>query len=323
MKRALFFALKIFVSAGLLAYLLSSVDLSDVFRHFIEGDHRLFAIAVAIYAVVVVLSTVRWKVLLDALGGASSFGALTQSYMVSAFFANFLPSNVGGEVVRVREAARAAGSHTASLAVAALDRMVGFVALYFIAMPAFLVGGPMVRGLAGARVILSGLTLLFLVLGAVFMRPGLVTALVEQAGVRRFPWVHRRFTSLQASVNAFRKNKGAVVNAFLLSLVLQFLGVLYFFVVARALRIPLDLATSLLMIPLCTLIQAIPISFNGWGLREGVYVLYFSQVGLPRESALAFSIVAATLVALLSTSGLLVWLGRRSHAHETQSPPPL
>ena len=80
--------------------------------------------------------------------------------------------------------------------------------------------------------------------------------------------------------------------------------------------------SSLLMVPLCTLIQAIPISFNGWGLREGVYVLYFKQVGLSSESALAFSIVAATLVVLLSISGLLVWVGRRSHAHEMQSPPP-
>jgi hypothetical protein len=67
------------------------------------------------------------------------------------------------------------------------------------------------------------------------------------------------------------------------------------------------------MVPLCTLIQAIPISFNGWGLREGVYVVYFNQVGLPRESALAFSIVAAGLVVFLSISGLFVWLARKSH----------
>ena len=85
---------------GLLVYLLGSVDLQGVFRHFQEGDHRLFAIAVAVYAIVVLLSTVRWKVLLDALGGRSSFSSLTQSYLVSAFFANFLPSNVGGDVVR-------------------------------------------------------------------------------------------------------------------------------------------------------------------------------------------------------------------------------
>ena len=42
--------------------------------------------------------------------------------------------------------------------------------------------------------------------------------------------------------------------------------------------------------------SAIPISFNGWGLREGMYVVYFRQVGLPKESALAFSIVASALV---------------------------
>jgi hypothetical protein len=321
LKRTLLFAVKVSFSGGLLAYLLQSVDLSRVLRHFVEGDHRFFGVAVLIYGVVVILSTIRWKVLLDALGGTSSFGALTQSYLVSAFFGNFLPSNVGGDVVRVREAARAAGSHTASLAVAALDRIVGFVALYFIAAPAFLLGGPVVRGLAGARVILSFLTVLFLLLGVVFMRPGFVTALVERGGVRHLSWIHERFASLQTSVNAFRANKGAVVKAFLLSLVLQFLGVLYLYVIARALRIPLDLGTSLLMVPLCTLIQAIPVSFNGWGLREGVYVLYFRQVGLPRESALAFSIVAATLVVLLSTSGLFVWLGRRKHAHESQSPP--
>ena len=81
-------------------------------------------------------------------------------------------------------------------------------------------------------------------------------------------------------------------------------------------KIPLEFGACLLMVPLCTLIQAIPISFNGWGLREGVYVVYFSQVGLPRESALAFSIVAAGMVVILSISGLFVWLGRRSHAHD-------
>jgi uncharacterized protein (TIRG00374 family) len=321
-SRTLLLLIKVAISAGLLAYLLGSVDLADVFRHFQEGDPRRFVLAIAIYWIVVILSTVRWKLLLDALGGTSSFGALTQSYLISAFFANFLPSNVGGDVVRVEEAARAAGSRTASLTVAAMDRIVGFIALYFIAVPAYLLGGPMVRGLAGARLILAGLTVVFLGLGFVFTRPGLVTLIAERAGMKRFPWAYAKFGTVRNALDAFRANRGAVANSFLLSLVLQFLGISYFHLVARALGIPLEFPTSLLMVPLCTLIQAIPISFNGWGLREGVYVLYFRQVGLPRESALAFSIVASALVVLLSISGLFVWLGRRSHAHESQTPPP-
>lgn len=317
MNRTFLLLIKLVLSVGLLVYLLRSVDLSDVFRHVIEGQHSLFAVAILIYATVVALSTLRWKVLLDALGASTTFRKLCQSYMVATFFNNFLPSNVGGDVVRVRDAAKAAGSHTASLTVAVVDRVIGFVALYFIAATAFLFGGPMVRELAGARVILLGLTAVFIVLGAIFLRSGMVTAIIERLGLRRLPWAYEKFESVQSAVNSYRARKMAVVEAFALSLALQFLGVSYFFMVARALRIPLEFGACLLMVPLCTLIQAIPISFNGWGLREGVYVVYFNQVGLPRESALAFSIVAAGLVVLLSISGLFVWLGRRSHAHDT------
>lgn len=317
MNRTLLLVVKLVLSVGLLAYLLQSVDLSDVLRHFIEGRHALFAVAALVYIVVVLLSTVRWKVLLDAVEKGHTFGELLNSYMVASFFGNFLPSNVGGDVVRVRDTAKHVGSHTAALTVAFVDRVVGFVALYFIAAPAFLLGGSLVRGLAGARVILLGLTLLFIVLGAIFMRSGLVTRVVERVGVRRFPWIHTKFESVQSTVNVFRANKAALFEAFLLSLLLQFLGVVYFYLVASALRIPLDLGTAMLMVPLCSLIQAIPISFNGWGIRESVYVLYFHQVGLPRTSALAFSIVAAGLVVLLSISGLFVWLVRRSHEHDS------
>ncbi len=64
------------------------------------------------------------------------------------------------------------------------------------------------------------------------------------------------------------------------------------------------------MVPLCTLLQAVPVSFNGWGLREGLFTVYFAQVGLPRESALAFSLVGAGLMVLLSLSGAVAWMTR-------------
>jgi hypothetical protein len=64
------------------------------------------------------------------------------------------------------------------------------------------------------------------------------------------------------------------------------------------------------MVPLCTLVQAVPVSFNGWGVREGLFIVYFAQVGLARDSALAFSLVGAGLIVLLSLSGAVVWTSR-------------
>jgi glycosyltransferase 2 family protein len=61
-------------------------------------------------------------------------------------------------------------------------------------------------------------------------------------------------------------------------------------------------------------VQTVPVSFNGWGLRESVFIVYFAQLGLPRETALAFSLVGAGLIVLLSLSGAVVWTSRGSPA---------
>jgi hypothetical protein len=103
---------------------------------------------------------------------------------------------------------------------------------------------------------------------------------------------------------------GTVVLALVASLLLQALAVWYYVSIARALRIPLPVSAAFLMVPLCSLLQAVPISFNGWGLREGLFAVYFAQVGLSRESALAFSLVGAGLAVMLSLSGAVVWLAR-------------
>ena len=125
---------------------------------------------------------------------------------------------------------------------------------------------------------------------------------------------------VQAAVHVYRQQVGAVWLAFAASVALQALVVCYYYAVAHALRIPLPLSACFLMVPLCTLVQAVPISFNGWGIRESVFILYFGQLGLPRDSALAFSLVGAGLMVLLSLSGAIVWTSRGAdHSRAVQA----
>ena len=198
----------------------------------------------------------------------------------------------------------------ASLAVVGIDRILGFGALYVLAAAAFVLGGRLERQLAGARVVLAGLALLFLALAYVFFRPGTARGLLAATRLDRFPWLLEQFETAQGAVRTYRASVRSVVLAFTASLALQALAVWYYVSFARALRIPLPVTAAFLMVPLCTLLQAVPVSFNGWGLREGLFSVYFAQVGLPRDSALAFSLVGAGLMVLLSLSGALVWLTR-------------
>jgi hypothetical protein len=310
MKRSALVGVKVAVSLALLAYLFSITDLAALEERVRSADLLLLAAAVGCYVAMLALATWRWQVLLEGLGVAAPLRRLTSSYLVATFFNNFLPSNIGGDVVRVRDGSRITGSTAASLAVVGIDRILGFGALYALAAAAFALGGPVVREFAGARVVLAGLAALFGALAYIFFRPGTARAMMSASRLNRIEWVREQFEAAQGAVHAYRARMRTVWIAFAASLALQALAVWYYVAVARALRIPLSTSAAFLMVPLCSLLQAVPVSFNGWGLREGLFTVYFGQVGLPKESALAFSLVGAGLVVLLSLSGAVAWMGR-------------
>jgi hypothetical protein len=319
MKRSALVGLKLAVSLALLAYLFSITDLAALEERVRSADLLQLGAAVACYVVMLALATWRWQILLEVQGVAAPLRRLTASYLVATFFNNFLPSNIGGDVVRVRDGSRITGSTAASLAVVGIDRILGFGALYALAAVAFALGGPAVRGFTGARVVLSGLALLFAGLAYVFFRPGTAQAMLSASRLARVGWIREQFEAAQDAVHAYRARMRTVWLAFAASLALQALVVWYYVAVARALRIPLAVSAAFLMVPLCTLLQAVPVSFNGWGLREGLFAVYFAQLGLPRASALAFSLVGAGLMVLLSLSGAVAWMTRGAGVEPTSS----
>lgn len=310
MNRTILLAAKVAVSLALLAYLLSTTDLSALHRRLRSGDTLLLAASVALYTGIVALSTWRWRVLLRAQGYEAPMRHLSASTLVANFFNNFLPGNIGGDLVRVRDSSRLTGSTTASVAVVAIDRILGFGALYILALVAFLAGPSRLRQMAGVVPALALLTVIFSVLAYIFFRPGTARRIMAATGLNAMPWVREPFDIVQAAVDVYRQQVSAVWTAFAASVTLQALVVCYFYAVAHALRIPLALSACFLVVPLCILAQAIPISFNGWGIRESVFVLYFGQLGVPRDSTLAFSLVGAGLMVLLSLAGAVVWTSR-------------
>jgi uncharacterized protein (TIRG00374 family) len=319
MKRGTLLAAKVGVSLALLGYLLSTADLRALLQRIREGDVLLLAAGVGLYAAMLALSTWRWRVLLAAQGFPAPLRALSASYLIATFFNNFLPSNIGGDVVRVRDSSRLTGSTTTSLAVVAIDRILGLGALYVLAFLAFVLGGPGVRHLAGARLVLLGLGIVFGALAYVFFRPGVARRLMALSGLASRSWAQGKFEIVQAAVHVYRDQISAVGIALAASLALQTIVVFYYWAVAHALRIPLPLSACFLMVPLCTLVQTVPVSFNGWGVRESVFIVYFDQVGLSRDSALAFSLVGAGLIVLLSLSGAVVWTSRRGPSAEAET----
>ena len=310
---------KVGVSLGLLAYLLSTTDLGTLYDRFRRGDTMLLALAVVLYTGFLAIATWRWRTLLHAQGYQASMGELGASYLVATFFNNFLPSNIGGDVIRVRDSSAMTGSTTTSLAIVAIDRILGLGALYLLALVAWL-AAPELRSLAGATPVLAVMGVVFLGLAYVFFRPGIARRLMAATRLSRWRWAREKFEIVQEAVHVYRREVRAVWGAFAASVALQALIVLFFYDVAQSLRISLPLSAAFLIVPLCSLVQTIPVSFNGWGIRESVFIVYFRQLDLTRESALAFSLAGAGLIALLSLPGAIVWSSRMARPADSTGP---
>jgi uncharacterized integral membrane protein len=76
-------------------------------------------------------------------------------------------------------------------------------------------------------------------------------------------------------------------------------------------RIPIGFAELAVIVPVTFIVQMIPLSMNGFGIREATFGFYFTHLGLPLESALLVSFVGAALIMLFSLSGGLAYLGRQ------------
>jgi len=71
----------------------------------------------------------------------------------------------------------------------------------------------------------------------------------------------------------------------------------------------LSLASWIMIVPPVTLIQLLPISLAGWGVREAALVVMLASFGIPAEAALATSVLLGLCLIAVGLPGGLIWLG--------------
>jgi hypothetical protein len=120
---------------------------------------------------------------------------------------------------------------------------------------------------------------------------------------------------MTAALARFRETPLALAGCFAGALVVQAVIVGFYAAIAHSMRIPIGLPELSVIVPMTLIVQMLPISMNGFGVREATFGFYFSRLGLPLESALLVSFVGAALIMLFSLSGGLLYLLRVRQSH--------
>ncbi len=287
MKKKLLNLLKIVLSLGLLALVLLSVGVQDALDALQGLDWRYLAVAFVLFQLGLVVRAYRWHVLLRALGVSVTYGRLVMLYFVGFFFNTFLPSGFGGDVVKMFELSQHSRRGAESVSAVLADRIVGLLASCLLALLGLAFGFRLVPWpVAG---VIAALTLVILGGGWLLLqrdlweRLPLIGRLARQGGGRK----------LSATMLAY--DGRSLLVAFLIGTVFTVVLAATNFCIALALGVRISPLYFILFVPVIGVVTALPISLNGLGVRESIYVALFTQAGVQDSQAVAMSLVIYAL----------------------------
>ncbi|MEA3020065.1 MAG: glycosyltransferase 2 family protein [Actinomycetota bacterium] len=272
----------------MLAVLFRKVHLSELLPEWTPRTIALLASGLVVTLLGIVLSAFRWRAVLDALGLRAGVRRLLNHYLAGLFVGNFLPSTIGGDVLRVARQSADNGDRPATFASVVLERLTGWLVLPLITLSAFLIN-PSLRKLGNATALAFGLSVVTLVLLVALLvaaaHPRVGGRLATSEGWQRF------LGAVHLGVDRFRRHPTAVVNVLVAGFAYQLAVVLSAFCAARALDISVGPTAILAFMPAVAIAQVLPISLGGLGVREGAFVLFLHPLGVERGDAIALGLL--------------------------------
>jgi len=310
-RRLLTTAAKVALSVGLMAFVLRDTSLTSLW-HTLRGVQPAWIVAaMSMHVLVLAISVWRWRLLLGAQHVLVPGRTLAESFWVGLFFNNFLPSNIGGDVVRIADTSRQAGSKTLATTVIFVDRVLGLFALMSVGVFGALSARAIGIDIPGTFWIEIGALAALALCLLLFFAPVALNLALSPLRTLGHPWLVDRLAMLQAALARFRERPSALAGALAGALLIQGVVVAFYTLTARSLAIPLPLVMAGVLVPVAMAVQMAPVSINGFGLREAVFSYFFVRFGLSVEAGVAVSLLGTALIMVFSLGGGALFLLRK------------
>lgn len=245
-------------------------------------DWRLFVGALGVLVVALLLTFVRWFVLVRALGLPFRLRDALRLGFIGNVFNLVIPGAVGGDLIKAAFLCREQERKTQAVASMVIDRAVGLLGLFVLASIAGAVGWSGARAEVRTLILLAVGAVVAGVVGlAILFTPALYRPFLRLVAGRGK--LETAFQELVAMASAYRRRLGVVAAMLALATFAHSLYVITFWMADLALygsEAP-SLARHLQLVPLVLFTTAVPLPFGALGLTEKASETMFDLIGFP------------------------------------------
>ncbi len=322
-KKILSVMLRISISIILLVLLIkfNKID-TVVLLNDIKSTKKIFlALALLTFFCIHILGFLRWRMLLKAAGIKATLKKLISAFSGGVFFSIFLPSTIGGDLVRAADLAGHTNKTKEVIATVFLDRLSGYTGLVLVILPALFLGRNLVLDKVVFTSVFGIIIILVAILSILFSNfiYNKITKFFTAPGAGK---IKEMIRDMHQEIHIFRNHKRVVAGNLILSFLIQFLVPVFTYLIALSLGINISFIYFLIFIPIISAITLLPIAIGGLGLREGLFVVYFAKAGVIKQLALAMSLLSFSFVIFYAAIGGLIYVltVHRRRLQSDQSP---
>lgn len=254
----------------------------------------------------------KWSVLLRALKVKVPFPTLASFYYQGTFTGIFLPSGLGGDLLRAHWVSRSVGVTHQVYASLLMEKMIGFLSAMNWALIGTAVFSFQFREMSVSWIItvLAG-TLLMNGLFLLSLQPRLHNFILLRFTVASQSQPFRFFQRLFKAYCHYGNRPGVLAWNGLLTVAEHALQMLIFLAMARSLGIDAGAVPFLAVTAIHLVIYRLPISPDGWGVGEATAIGIYSLIGISPESAFALAFLAHVLQTIVVLPGIwFLWRSR-------------
>jgi uncharacterized membrane protein YbhN (UPF0104 family) len=271
------------VSLALLFWLLWRQDWEKLVSNVTSLPINKILLALGLIFLGQLWNSIRWMILLQAQGMGITRFRVIQLAFAGLFASNFLPTTIGGDLVRIVGVSTYSRDRVIGVATVVVDRLISVIGMFFV-LP--------------------------------FSWPLISSSLSSSLGIfSSIAFINSRFIrSIRDFISRLLKALAMWAKyprSLLLALMASWLGVACYFaavwVCARGLDINVSIFDVAGVTGLTYFLTLLPISINGFGIRElGVLALYV-QLGAQPEAAAALALITRAMLLTVSLPGA-IWL---------------
>lgn len=291
--------IKLLLSAAIIGFIFYKFEMSSVLNTILSANIGLLVAALVMQILSQSVAAYRWSLIMGLLKFDHPFSFYFRSYFKGSLFNQVLPTSIGGDAYRIAEVSANGGLVKEAFYGVFIDRVVGLVGLLLLNLAANLIES----NLLPKEVFWSiNIVLILGIVGLVVLLLIRKVTLFDRYKITRiFYQLSNRFRFIYRTPKRISQQMGLSILTHLLSMVC-------IFGIGHSVGINEPLVTYLVLIPPAILLTILPISFAGWGVREGALVALFLLIGIDQTQVLAMSLLYGFILILSALPGLYYYL---------------